>query len=478
MKEKTQIYHWGFSLLAVGAATLAAFPLRDHFNAINLVMFYIAAVVVVAARAGTGPSILASVIGVSAFNFFFTEPYYTFDVYDTSYVFTFIVMLITSLIVGSLASRLREQAIIAHKREVEAKVLYALAGQLANVQGKHSIVSVAERHLAARFGGSIQLFLPDGRNLPRDLKEQSAVKWALEHGEPAGPGTNTYPGAEGFYLPLIAEKQTVGALGILSGGKEIPRPALEAHAALIASALLRARKARQAEEAQVESETEKTRNLMLRSISHDLRTPLASIRGNIEAALATSALPPQASDLLASARHQSEQLTHMLTNLLDLTRLETGITLNRQPYYIDEVIGAALETIRPQLKDRIIKTTLASDLPLVAIDGLLIQQVMLNLLENAIRHTADKGTIMISAFASNTLEISVSDNGSGIAPGEESRIFEKFYHGDTGTTGLGLAICKGIVSAHGGLIEASRNPAGGLTIRFTLPFAEAERKSA
>ncbi len=477
-------YMMALGILAL--ATLLGLPFRGMVNPDNLTMIYLTAVVIIAARLGTAPSVMSSFVSVAAFNFFYTEPIYTFSFINPSYYYTFAVMLVTSLMVGSLAAKLSLQAQQARRRASEINIFYALTRALSAARGMHNMAEVAIKHIRDAFNMEAVVFLHQQQQLVRipayalELKEESVAHWVLQNGQIAGRNTHTMPSAQGLYMPLTAEGETLGVLGL------IPLVAayqftsnqtsqLETFASLIASAFGRARRADEAETAKVESESQKLRNVLLSSVSHDLRTPLASITGAASSALMLQhTLPTEVTELLGSIHTQAARLAKLVTNLLDATSLESGtVRLNKQPYFIQEVVGSALTRIAPSKGARVIEASMAQGLPLIDIDGLLIEQVLINLLDNAIRYTDDHGHIAITAQQeADTLRLRVTDNGQGVPVGDEEKIFAKFYtqgHRTEGNAGLGLAICRGIITAHGGTISAKNNTHGGASFTFTLP---------
>lgn len=479
---------YAYAIAVVAVCTVIGLPFRHLTDSDNLTMIYLTGVVLIAARFGTGPSVGASLLSIAAFNFFYTEPYYTFSFIDPGYYVTFAVMLITSLLVGSLAAKLALQARQARQREAETHALYVLTRELSSVRGIDAMAKVAIAHLSEAFDASVAVLMMDGNTLrilpaqTSDFKEESVARWVLENGQIAGRHTDTLPSARGLYFPLIAEGSIHGALGLIPNQDDMVFTTaqisqLETFASLIASAFQRAKRADEAEAAKLDTESEKLRNMLLSSVSHDLRTPLASITGAASSALMLrDQLPGTVADLLGSIHAQAARLAKLVTNLLDVTSLEAGkVRLNRQPYYIAEVIGSALTRVEAFKGMRAITAQMRDGLPLVDCDGLLIEQVLVNLLENAIRYTVEDGVIAITAETQDAvLIIRVIDNGQGLPPGDETKIFEKFYtrgHRMDGSVGLGLAICNGIIEAHGGQISARNVCSGGAEITFTLPLA-------
>jgi two-component system sensor histidine kinase KdpD len=491
------LVNYAYAAMIVAGVTALGYPLRSITDPDNLALFYLTGVVLVAARFGIGPALLASVISIPAFNFFFTVPYYTFNFYDAHYYFTFAFMLVTSLIVGSLTARLSLHARIARKSERETRLLYDLTRGLSSVRGYAAMADVASRHLGPALNARVRLWVIEEKTLaafpdaPIDIKESGALQWVSTNGQIAGRGTDTLPSARGLYLPLIAENRTLGVLGLTPPDDRAFTGAdilvFETIASLIASALQRAQRADEAETSRIDTENEKLRNVLLASLSHDLRTPLTVMNNSVSTLLKQrKKLPREAVDELTGLWGQMQRLQKFVTNLLKMAAITSGqLKLNFEPYLIQEIIGAAIARVEPQKENRQVRTQINGRIPLVMIDGALIEQVLLNLLENAFTHTAANGVIMISVENdADRVRVRVSDDGAGLKAGEEDQIFEKFHTHQTeksdrapSGTGLGLAICRGIVQAHGGLIYAKNNPAkegkvAGASFIFTLPVAK------
>ena len=459
---------------------------------------------------GRGPSILAAVLSVAAFDFCFVPPRWTFAVGDTQYLLTFLVMLLTGLVISTLTARVQFQAESARRRERRTAALYAISRELAATQSREQIARIAARHVMAASDVRAVVLLPDQSNGSQEradrsnlceapegplrklglstgftlsVHDEAVAKWVLEHGQTAGRGTATLPGSEGIYLPLPTSRGTVGVLGVIP-----PAPTqtvdieqlhlLEAFAGLIALALERADLEAEADQIRLDIETERLRSSLLSAVSHDLRTPLSVITGASSTLLESdqSLDPKVRRELAASILDESERLNRLVANLLDMTRLQAGaLEVRKQWQPVEEVIGAALARLARQLKDHPVTTHVAADLPFVPLDDLLVQQVLVNLLENAARHTPAGTPIEISARQEgDSIVIEVADRGPGLPPGDPNRLFEKFYRaGDSKTrtgAGLGLAICRGIVQLHGGKIQAENRPGGGAVFRFSLPL--------
>ena len=483
--------YYGYASAVVLICTGLNWLMSPYFGQANLIMVYLFGVTVVATRWGRGPSVLASVLSVATFDFFFIPPYYSFAVSDVQYVLTFIVMLVVALLISRLATHTRQQAEAATIREQRTAALYAMSRELATQRGLNKLASVASRHIHDVFDCQVAVFLPDrngrvhlhrGDALQFDLdpKEAGISQWVFDHKEPAGHGTNTLPGSDSVYLPLLGSRGPVGVLGVRSSRADVlldpgQLHLLETFTNQMALALERARLAEETQEAHVETETERMRNAVLSSVSHDLRTPLATITG--AASTLMKATEPMGSagqrELIKSISDEAGRLDRLLSNLLDMTRLEAGAMRLRKDWYgLDEVVGAALARVDSRLRQRTVKTTFPPDLPLVLVDAVLIEQVFVNLFENAAKYTPPQSPIEVTATVKgDVLVAEVSDRGPGIPAGEETKIFDKFYRlhpQREGGVGLGLTICRGIIESHGGRIWAENRPGGGAAFRFTL----------
>ena len=480
-------YLWG--ALVVVLCTLVCAAMVDRFDRSNLVMVYLLGVAFVASRYGRGPSVLAAVLSVAGFDFFFVPPSLTFAVSDSQYVVTFAVMLVVSLLISTLAARVRAQVDMARQREQRTQVLYAMSRDLAAARTVAEVAGIASRHVSEVFGGPAAAFVPGpegslrlaGGTAPSDGSRENAVaQWAFDHGQAAGLGTDTLPGAAAVYLPLRGTQSVLGILAVRPDAALLPlRPdqadLLEALSRQAASGLERARLAEEAQQARIAAEAERLRSTLLSSVSHDLRTPLATITGAASSLLQdTSPRAEGRRELESAIYEEAVRLNRLVTNLLDMTRLESGsLQLNRDWYSLEELVGSSLARLEPALKDRPVRVQIPRDLPLVPVDGLLVEQALVNLLENAAKHTDPPGAIEVQARAGEgAVEVEVADEGPGLPPGTEEQIFEKFYRAEPTRRGfgLGLPICRAIVTAHGGRIWAERREPRGTRFRFTLPL--------
>jgi len=481
-------YIWAMAVVALASGV--AWLTLPFFELANLVMVYLLGIVVVATRYGRGPSLAASVLSVAALDFLFVAPVFTFAVSDVRYLFTFAVMLLVGLVTSSLAARIRMQAVAARQREERTAALYAMSRELASTRGVDQLLTIAVRHISEVFRSQVVVLLPGagglvpsgGGQFALDSNELGVAKWVHEHHQPAGLGTATLPGAAALYLPLQAPRGPVGVLGVRpADAHALDAPdqlhQLETFANQTALAIERAQLADEAQQAQVRMETERLRNSLLSSVSHDLRTPLATITGAASTILESgSRLDAQTrQELLESVREEADRLNRLVQNLLEMTRLESGaLQLRREWHPLEEVIGAALSRLGKELADRRVDTRVPPDLPLVPIDDVLVEQVLVNLLDNAAKYTPRESPIRIMATATDrAVTVEVADRGPGLPRGEEDKVFEKFHRGVEGGrgVGLGLAIAQGIVKAHGGRIWAQNLPEGGVAFLFTLPLA-------
>ena len=494
-RETVRLRNYFFALLASGFCTLVSYLLEPFFEPIDIIMVYLMGVVLVASRLGRYPSLFYSFLSVSCFNFFFVVPIHSFTVADSSYWLTFLVMLLTSIVISSQAGMLRTKTLHSRRRERVTQTFYALTREMAAKRERGELTALTLKHMRESLEGEILLWLQaesgsfdieGGRSAGDRLREESIVTWAIENKQPSGIGTDTLPGASAYYEPIIGTVRTYGCIAYRpreegASPTVTEREALETFASLLASSLDRVYASAKAEELRIEREAEALKNTFLNSMSHDLRTPMATIRGSAETLMQSGKKMPEETkhNLLKIIYTQADRLTRVMNNLLDLTRLETGkIKISSESYYLQELIGSALSVHRESLSKLTVSIDIPSDLPMISVDGLLFEQVFQNLLENAASFAPAGSTLSIRAkLSSKGIVMTFSDEGSGIPEGMEQRIFDKFYtmgHGDRHKgAGLGLAICKAIVMAHEGRIWVEKKMSGdnakGATFYIFIP---------
>lgn len=479
-------YVWAAAMAA--AATLVALPFRSLTDPDTLTLVYMTAVVATALRHGFGPSIVASVLSVAAFNFVFVEPYYTFDAFSAEAYFTFAIMFATSLIVAGMTSGLSRRMSHVGREQARTRRLLDFSRDLSRATSPAEIHAAAVAHLARDYEANISLHFADAGET-RFWQGPERNKTRIAEAIRLNAAANLAVEEEIWIARLEAAGETVGWLALerMEPGSPAGEAALELEtlAALMAGAVARAEKTEEAAHAEAAREAETLRNVLLSSLSHDLRTPLTVLSGTIGALVRMRRkLPREAMDEVQSLSRQIAYLQKFTGNLLKISAISSGnLKLNRQVYTIQEIVGAALARMSERKGGRTIRTAISGDIPLVEIDGALIEQVVANLLENAIEHTEDEGEIAVELAARGAfVQISISDNGPGLSPGDEDMVFERFRTGShigsdrksPGASGLGLAICRGVVEAHGGRIDAGNNPGGGARFYFTLPTFEEE----
>ena len=479
--------------VAVAAATLLSALMLGRLDNLNLVMVYLLAVVFVATRYGRGPSIVAAIGSVAVFDFFFVPPRYTFAVSDTQYVLTFAVMLVVGLLVSTLAARARDSAELALRREQRTQALYALSRELTGLRTPREVAAAGARHVAALCDSRAAVFTPsangglqpaseDAPAFATDTREQAVARWAYDHGQCAGAGTDTLPAAAALYEPLVGSRGRLGVLGVEVARSARPlvpdqRELISALARQIAAPLERSRLAEEAEQSRLAAESERLRSTLLSSVSHDLRTPLSAITGAASEVLDMHRdADPLTRELMSTIVEEAERLNRLVRNLLDMTRLEAGtLQPKREWQSLEEVVGAAVARLERYEPLRRLDVRVAPDLPLVRLDAVLVEQAIVNLLENAIRHGGPEGCITVRAYADGAdAVVEVRDDGPGFPAGDEERLFEKFYRASAGPgAGLGLAIVRAILVAHGGSVHAEALKPHGARFVLRLPLDEA-----
>ncbi|MDF9408786.1 MAG: Sensor protein KdpD [Pelotomaculum sp. PtaB.Bin013] len=486
-------YSYAGSLLFMLLVTVLVDLVPPYLTLVNIAMIYLLPVLFSAVWWGTGPAVIAAAASALIFDYYFAPPTYSFT---GNLLISLSIFLLVALLTGTLSARLRHQITNARQRETRTAALYALSREIAAVADLRQVLESVARKVAESVEGQVVVLLP---NKEGKLEQQAcsgnqdgsffndservAATWAYEHGEVAGRGTSNLSAVNGLYLPLQTAQGTKGTLGIITNRFEKylqpeQRRLLEAFAGLAAVAVARAQLAEQAREAHLLAESEHLRVALFDSLSHDLRTPLASIIGAVTGLLEHENVysPAARYDLLQTIQQGATRMNRFVGNLLNMARLESSmLKLNKEWCDIQDVIGVSVSRIGEPLNNRPLKIEIQPDLPLVKADFVLLEQVMVNLLDNALKYSDAGSEISISARAANdNIVISVANRGPNIPPGDLERIFDKFYRlhspRQVSGTGLGLAISKGFIEAHGGSIKASNNPAGGVVIMISLPL--------
>ncbi len=466
----------------------------------SVAMLFLMPVLFGAVIYGLRPALFATVLSVGAYNFFFLPPLYNFTIAAPDNLLALVGLLIAAIVTSNLTARMRLQADLAAARAQVAGELFGFAGKLAGIARIDDILWATAYQISSMLKAAVVILLPNpvsqrleirGFFPPDDeLDEQdlAAAAWSWDHGRAAGANSDTLPGARRLFLPMRTGEGQVGVVGLLRAREQLLTPderrLLDALIDQTAIAVERAQLAERIEEAQARAHADKLRAAMLNSLSHDLRTPLASILGAASALRHYPGLhdADQRAELLGTVQEEAERLDRFVANLLDISRLEAGALKQRRELLdVTEVIGAALRRAARILAKHEVRRNIPDDLPAIEGDMTLLEQALFNVLDNAAKYAAPGSTIEVGAQAGATnVVICVSDEGPGIAPGERERIFEKFHrsastdHRAAGT-GLGLAVARGFTEALGGtLIAENRTGRSGAVFTFTFPIA-AER---
>lgn len=478
------------SLLVV-LITLAGARIAHIVGGPNLVILYMLAVVFNALRWGRWPALVSAVLSALLFDFFFVQPYRSFTVSDIWYSITLFSLLAIGFLVSALAANAREEARLARKREAHTAALYAFTEFLADARSLEQILEAIGRHIHGTLQRPLAILLPENGGFAApflsaafalDDSDRTAAAWVLENGQAAGAGTGRFPTAKAHYLPMRTWRGTVGVLGIHTQGSVQLLPAdqqqlLGSFVNQAALAITRAQLAAEARHAELLQETDKLQKALLNSISHDLRTPLASITGTLNSVLEDAHLLDASTqrELLGTAREEAKRLDRLVQNLLDMSRLESNaVRVRTELCDVQDVVGAALAQLGEAAKQRQISVLVSPHLPLVPMDSVLIVQVIVNLLENALKYSEPDSTIEVEAYVmGERFHLCVRDEGHGIPERDRERVFDKFYRcvppGVAKGAGLGLSICKGFIEAHDGKIWVEQRAQGGAEVRFMLP---------
>ncbi len=485
-------YALGIALVAL--ATLLGRLLVNFFSPANTVMFYLIGVTVTAITFGLVPSIMTSLFSVLAFDFFLVPPYYTFTVSDTQYVITFVALFIVGVVISYLTTRIRQQTEIAIKREHETATLYSLSRSLTISTGMDKTLQTILKGARETFGRDTVILLPDGAGTLRPYvespdstmneKELAAIYQSFQNQTTSRQRIQVISETGATCIPLKTSSRLVGTM-VLKGLKphklwsQEQIQLMEVFADLAALVIEHNQLVEDARNAQILEASEKLQAALLSSISHDLRTPLVSVIGVLSSLQEESINLDESakSKLIQVAREQAEYLNHIITNLLDVSRIEAGVVkISRQFSDVQDLVGAALEQMSSRIRGRPITVQIPVELPFISVDFGLIVQAFVNVLDNALKYSPGDSPIDIKAWQiANVVNIEIADRGIGIPPADISHVFDKFYRLqrpiNVPGTGLGLYICKGIIEAHGGNIAARNRPGGGTIISITLPIS-------
>ncbi|MBZ0284019.1 MAG: sensor histidine kinase KdpD [Anaerolineae bacterium] len=448
------------------------------------------AVLLIAVYIGRGPALLAAAISAVSWNYLFIEPRYTFEISQVQDIILFSLYFVIAIFAGNLTARIRTQERQSRYNAERTTALYALAHETATAINMDDVLKTAVAQIGRVFNAEVAILLRHSEKLETqphpcstlqvDQKEYSVATWSFENGKPAGRFTDTLPLASAQYLPLLTPSRTVGVLGIRIRQSEHPsfdqEVLLETFTHQVALVIERELLDEAAEQSAMLHESERLFTTLLNSISHELRTPIATITG--AASSLQGASETARNDLTQDIQDAASRLNRLVENLLDMSRLDSGrLKLKLDWCDIGEVIGVAVKQVERGLSDHPLTLYIAPDLPLVQMDFVLMEQVLVNLLDNACSYTPTGTQIQVTAtMGDQSLLIMVSDNGPGIPPADLDRIFEKFYRvpgTGTGGTGLGLSICRGLVEAHGGQLTVDNAPEGGARFSIHLPVTAA-----
>jgi len=492
----TVISPYLLSVIMMIILTIIFLNTKRYLGLVNVSLLYLLPVVISANRWGTKPALFSSVIAIIAFDFLFVPPVFSFTVGDIKYVFSFAIYVFVALLTAKLSARLKRQIVNSRLRENRVSALYGLSRDIAAVDTLAVVLQGIAKKVAEAIEADISLLLPDengnislqassGNNDYLNPSELAVASWVLERGQKAGKATGTLEGADALYLPMITEQGIQGVMGVrfqqdVNTLDQERMRLLEAFVGLAAMAINRLKLAGEARRASNLAESERLRTALFNSISHDLRTPLASIIGAVTSLMQEDCIytPTARDDLLQTIYQGSDRMNRFVNNLLDMARLEAGVLkLNKEWIDIQDIIGVAVSRMDAQLSQRSFSMTIDTDLPMIDVDFVLIEQVLINLLDNALKYSESSNAVSINARLSGTeVLVTIANEGPTIPVSDLGKIFDKFYRLSSprlvSGTGLGLAICKEIIELHGGRIWAEDKSDWGVLITFVLPAFE------
>ncbi|WP_434748449.1 ATP-binding protein [Paenibacillus amylolyticus] len=500
--ERVPAYIWATLGIILLTVLLHIIGMSDDW--VNVALVYLFPILISAVYWGMGPAVYAATLSVVMFDFFFVPPYLSFTVEDLRYLISFAVYLAVAIMTANLAGRLRQQLDRVKSREATTNALYDLSRQITAITDLDTLLDNMTSQISLMLGSPAAMYLPDQQDeLKLWIKQKSASEigtekstwgghssdlaiadWVYKQGQVAGKGSTKLGESAGLYVPLRTENHIHGVIAVHLTTNELEkqqeqRQLLEACGSLAAGAIARVKLAEEARLAQVTAESERIRTALLDSVSHELRTPLTAIIGSATGLMENDSLftPEDRRELTGNIRDGALRMNRLVTNLLGMVRLESGmLQLNRKWCDVGDMISIVLEKVREFSSHREIVVKLPEEPVFFYGDEVLLEQVLVNIVSNAIKYSPDDSKVTIGVkkdMSHASLTLIVDDQGIGISEAERVYIFDKFYRSPstqhiTGT-GLGLAICKGIVEVHGGTIQAEANPDGGTRIRIDLP---------
>jgi two-component system sensor histidine kinase KdpD len=493
------------SLIAVAIALGIGLLIRPWLGVETIDLLFLTAIVAVALRFGLWPSLAASVVATLCYNFFFLPPIYTFTITNPKNVAAFVFFALMATLVSNVAARVRSQALVAGGRARTTESLYTFSRKLAGIGTLDDVLWATAYQIALMLKVRVVLLLPEDGSIavkagypPEDTlgeADLAAAKWAWQSDRPAGRGSENLPGAKRLFLPMRTGRGAVGVVGI---DTDKPGPILTPDERRLLDALIdqatlaieRVHLVEDMEHVRRSVEAERLRSALLTSISHDLKTPLSAVLGAAGTLrdLAANLTASERTELLTTIVDEAERLNRFIANLLDMTKLESGaIAPNLSLHDLGEIVGTALQRADKILAQHEVEVQLAADLPMLALDAVLFEQALFNLLDNAAKYASDRTTIRVQAWRErDSVYLQILDEGDGIPPGDLEHIFDKFYRAQKGDrvragTGLGLAISRGFVDAMNGTITATNRTdrsGAAFTIRLPIPAQPSQLETA
>ena len=480
---------YGLAVGCVVLSSLAAELVRPYGHLADLAMIHLLGIVFLSLRSSVRTSVLASIVSIFSFDFFFISPRYALAWSDAESIVTFVAMVVVAGVVSTLSENSRRQEQAARATAARTQALYELNVELSSSRDAHQLAAVTARHVSKLFGVPVSVLLqtPEGMLQPAESERDrrlSQKAWLRREFV-----KQSAPSGTAIWIPVVGAHSSLGAVGLRPNvpfEQESEQGFLLAACVnQLATALERVQLAGAVRRTQLEAEGERLRSSLLSAVSHDLKTPLSTMIAAGSALIGrTGEIDPKAADeILRSLVSEGERLTRLIHNLLSVTRLESAtVQLRRTPESVDDIVLSAVERFNDRTRKVPIVSDIAADLPLISAEPVLLEQVLVNLLENATRYGGSDSAIAVYARAAEgAVLVQVEDDGPGIAEHEREKVFEKFYRGQhapkaDGGVGLGLTICRSIIRAHGGKIGVRERTGGGTLVEFTVPFAAAREQ--